>query len=69
MVTTADEILCAHRCKPREDEGDDWQHCLLLECEANDRLKREDPTAYEAMSNNTVPTDAVMALFSTLETW
>ena len=38
-----------HVCTPCEDEGDDWQHRLLLEWEANDRLKREDPAADETM--------------------
>ena len=32
------------------------QHCLLLEWEANDRLKREDPAAYEAMLLARLPT-------------
>ena len=50
------DILCASQCKPCEDEGDDWQHCLLLEGEANDRLKREDPAAYEAKMRAQLPT-------------
>ena len=46
---TCGDLRCAPRCKPCEDEGDDWLHHLLvlLEGEANDRLKREDPAAYE----------------------
>ena len=43
-------------CEPSEDTGDDWQRRLLLEWEANDRLKREDPAAYEAKMRAQLPT-------------
>ena len=50
------QFLCAPQCNPREDEGDDWLHRLLLEGEANDRLKRADPAAYEAKMRAQLPT-------------
>ena len=48
------DLRCAPRCTPCEPEGagDDWQRSLfnkiMAECEANERLEREDPAAYKA---------------------
>ena len=43
-----------------EGEGNDWQRRLfdeiMTEREANDRLKREDPAAYEAKMRAQLPT-------------
>ena len=52
------DLRCAPQCAPcePEDTGDDWQRRLLLEWEANDRLKREDPAAYEAKIRAQLPT-------------
>ena len=53
------DLRCAPQCapcEPEEDAGDDWQRRLLLEWEANDRLKREDPAAFEAKMRAQLPT-------------
>ena len=53
------DLRCAPQCapcEPSEDAGDDWQRRLLLEWEANDRLKREDPAAFEAKMRAQLPT-------------
>ena len=57
------DLCCAPQCAPQcapcnepEDTGDDWQRRLLLEWEANDRLRAEDPAAYEAKMRAQLPT-------------
>ena len=58
------DLRCAPQCTPcepeGEDAGDDWQvrsfKELMAEREANDRLKRDDPAAYEAKMRAQLPT-------------
>ena len=47
-------------CEPPEDTTDDWQLCLfdkiVAEREANDRLRADDPAAFEAKVRAQLPT-------------
>ena len=56
------DLRCAPQCAPcePEDTGDDWQVSLfnkiMAEREANDRLRAEDPAAFEAKMRAQLPT-------------